>query len=149
FPLLRLEVGDLLSFMVRVDSEQFDVVVKQLGQPIQHNAIMKAIQQEMEQISVKKSLFIFILLGTLCVVLIGFTARSIYLVFQSERELPHVSVEEHATYRLVLITQELDTPFWDKVAAGAKTEAERMGASLEIWGSYGKDQEDFLKELEV
>lgn len=97
----------------------------------------------------KKSLLFFILLGTLCAVLFGFTVRSAVLIFQSERELPRILTEEQAGHRLVLITQELETPFWDRVAAGAKQEAERTGASLEVWGSYGKDQEDFLKKLEV
>lgn len=97
----------------------------------------------------RKSLLIYIVLGALCAVLFGFTARSAYLIFQSERELPRISVEHQAQYRMVLITQELDTPFWDKVAAGAEAEAERVGTSIEVWGSYGKDQEDFLKKLEV
>lgn len=97
----------------------------------------------------RKSLYIYIVLGCLCVVLFGFTARSAYLIFQSERELPQKPTEQEAQYRIVFITQELDTPFWDQVAVGAQAEAERRGTSLEVWGSYGKDQEDFLKKLEV
>ncbi len=52
-------------------------------------------------------------------------------------------------YRLVLITQELDTLFWDKAGIAAKEQARKDGASLEVWGSYGKNQEDFLKKLEI
>lgn len=51
--------------------------------------------------------------------------------------------------RLVLITQDTETPFWDKVGSGAIEQAEKEGASLEIWGSYGNNQEDFLKKLEI
>ncbi|MEK0314710.1 substrate-binding domain-containing protein [Cohnella sp. 56] len=95
----------------------------------------------------RKSLLIVI--GALCVVLLYFTAQSADRVFRSERQLPRTPAEQQARYRLVLITQELDTPFWDKVAAGARAEAIASGASIEVWGSYNKDQEDFLKKLEI
>ncbi|CAI6080745.1 sugar ABC transporter substrate-binding protein [Cohnella sp. JJ-181] len=95
----------------------------------------------------RKSLLI--LIGALCAVLLYFTAQSADRVFRSERQLPRTPVEQQARYRLVLITQELETPFWDKVAAGAKAEALASGAAIEVWGSYGKDQEDFLKKLEI
>lgn len=51
--------------------------------------------------------------------------------------------------RLVLITQDTETPFWDQVGNGALEQAKKEGASLEIWGSYGDNQEDFLKKLEI
>ncbi|THF73698.1 sugar ABC transporter substrate-binding protein [Cohnella fermenti] len=70
-------------------------------------------------------------------------------VFRSGPELPRTVVQKQAEYHLVLITQELETPFWDKVAAGAKAEADRSGSSIETWGSYEKDQEEFLKKLEI
>lgn len=92
---------------------------------------------------------VFILLGALCAVLLYFTAQSADRVFRSERQLPRTSAEQQSRYRLVLITQELETPFWNKVAAGAKEEALASGASIEVWGSYNKDQEDFLKKLEI
>ena len=52
-------------------------------------------------------------------------------------------------YRLVLVTQELETPFWNKVSEGAIEQAKKDGASLEVWGSYGNNQEDFLKKIEI
>ncbi len=52
-------------------------------------------------------------------------------------------------YRIVLITQDIDTPFWDEVGRAAKQEAEKLGVSLEMWGNYGSHQEDFLKNLEI
>jgi ribose transport system substrate-binding protein len=63
--------------------------------------------------------------------------------------MPRTSAQTQAQYRLVLITQELETPFWDKVGSGALKEALQDGSSLEVWGSYGKNQEDFLKKIEI
>ncbi len=51
--------------------------------------------------------------------------------------------------RLVLITQELDTPFWNKVGQGALKRAQEENVQLEVWGSYGNNQDDFLKTMEV
>ncbi|TVY01297.1 substrate-binding domain-containing protein [Cohnella terricola] len=57
--------------------------------------------------------------------------------------------ESSSGYRLVLITKELDTPFWDKVGEGAMAAAARNHASIEVWGSYGLNEQDFLKEMEI
>lgn len=43
----------------------------------------------------------------------------------------------------------METPFWDMVASGALKQAKENGASLEVWGSYGNNQEDFLKKMEI
>jgi len=51
--------------------------------------------------------------------------------------------------RLVLITQELDTPFWNKVGQGALKQAQEENVQLEVWGSYGNNRENFLKTMEV
>ncbi|MFC0190031.1 sugar ABC transporter substrate-binding protein [Fictibacillus aquaticus] len=90
-----------------------------------------------------------ITLSLLCIILCYFTYITAQKAFQSDWELPAASTQKEERYRLVLITQELETPFWDKVGAGAKEQAQRDGASLEVWGSYGKNQEDFLKKLEI
>ncbi|MFC3800443.1 sugar ABC transporter substrate-binding protein [Cohnella sp. GCM10012308] len=95
----------------------------------------------------RKSLLI--LIGALCAVLLYFTVQSADRVFRSDRELPQTRAGQEARYRLVLITQELDTPFWNQVAVGAKAEAKANGSSIEVWGSYNKDQDDFLKKLEI
>jgi ribose transport system substrate-binding protein len=92
---------------------------------------------------------VILILGLTCVVLLYFTWISADKVFRSQWELPRTPVEKQAKYRLVLITQELETPFWDKVGKGAKEQAEKNGASIEVWGSYGKNQEDFLKQIEI
>ncbi|RKP45863.1 sugar ABC transporter substrate-binding protein [Cohnella endophytica] len=92
---------------------------------------------------------VIFLIGFACVVLFYFTFSSAAKVFRSDWQLPRTSAKDQAQYRLVLITQELGTPFWDKVGAGAIEEARKTGASIEVWGSYGKNQEDFLKKIEI
>jgi ribose transport system substrate-binding protein len=92
---------------------------------------------------------IIFLLGCVCVILCYFTFASAGKLFRSDWKLPLTSDQKQAQFRLVLITQELETPFWDKVGGGALEQAKKDGASLEVWGSYGKNQEDFLKEIEI
>jgi ribose transport system substrate-binding protein len=86
-------------------------------------------------------IFVFILLSY-------FTIESAIKVFRSDWKLPKNSHQEEF-YRLVLITLDMETPFWDKVASGALKQAKENGASLEIWGSYGNNTEDFLKKMEI
>jgi ABC-type sugar transport system, periplasmic component len=93
---------------------------------------------------------IVVILSVICVILIYFTLVSAGKVFRSESKLPpRTPVSEQDEYRLVLITQELETPFWVKVSQSAKAEAEKEGASIEVWGSYDKNEEDFLKKIEI
>jgi len=81
--------------------------------------------------------------------MLTFTLISANKVFRSGEQPPSTPDEKPPEYRLVLVTQELGTPFWEQVGRGAKEEAEKDGASLEVWGSYGEDQEDFLKKIEI
>jgi ribose transport system substrate-binding protein len=92
---------------------------------------------------------IILVLGFVCAILFYFTFVSADKVFRSNWQMPRTSAQAQAQYRLVLITQELETPFWDKVGSGALKEALKDGSSLEVWGSYGKNQEDFLKKIEI
>ncbi|MFC5468679.1 sugar ABC transporter substrate-binding protein [Cohnella suwonensis] len=92
---------------------------------------------------------VILVLGFACVVLFYFTFMSADKVFRSDWQFPRTSAENQAKYRLVLITQELETPFWDKVGYGAIEEARNNGARIEVWGSYNKNQEDFLKKIEI
>ncbi|WP_226036635.1 substrate-binding domain-containing protein [Aquibacillus saliphilus] len=84
----------------------------------------------------------------ICAVLFYFTIDSALDAYRTNWQLPKES-EQELTNRLVLITQELDTPFWDKVSAGAREQAEKEGATLEVWGSYENNQENFLKQIEI
>lgn len=94
----------------------------------------------------KKVIFV---LCSLCAVLGFFTILSVHKVLNSEWELPSAVSSEQERKRIVLITQELDTPFWKLVGEGAASQAEREDVGFEIWGSYGKNQEDFLKQVEI
>jgi len=61
-----------------------------------------------------------------------------------------LTIDQNQTqYRLVLITQDIDTPFWDKVGSGAIEQAQKDEVNLEVWGSYDNNREDFLKKLEI
>jgi ribose transport system substrate-binding protein len=76
-----------------------------------------------------------------------FTFESARKVFRSDWQLPKIN-QQQANHRLVLITQDMETPFWDKVANGALRQAEKNGVSLEVWGSYS-NKEDFLRKMEI
>lgn len=88
------------------------------------------------------------ILGLLCITLCYFTFVSAEKAFRSDWKLPQPTDAMQSQYRLVLITQELEMPFWKKVGEGALKQAQQEGASLEVWGSYG-NQEDFLKKIEI
>ncbi|KAA0544065.1 sugar ABC transporter substrate-binding protein [Bacillus sp. BGMRC 2118] len=90
-----------------------------------------------------------LLLAVSFLVICYFTVVSAEKVFNPEWELPQMLSERENQYRLVLITQELETPFWDLVSLGARKQAEKEGISFEVWGSYGKNQEEFLKKIDI
>lgn len=92
---------------------------------------------------------IVLLLGALIIVFSYLTIVSATKAFRSTSELPDSLSEMEDTVRLILITQELDTPFWNKVGQGAKQQAKEENVELEVWGSYGNDQEEFLKKMEI
>lgn len=90
-----------------------------------------------------------VVFSLVCITLFYFTIQSISKVFKTDWELPQSTEQVDTKKRLVLITQELETPFWDKVAKGAMEEAKKEAASLEVWGSYGNNAEEFLKKIEI
>lgn len=83
------------------------------------------------------------------IILFYFTISSAGKVFRSDWKFPETTETRKDSYRLVLITQELDTPFWHKVGTGASMQAQEEGASLEVWGSYGNNHDDFLKKVDL
>ncbi|MCJ1910120.1 sugar ABC transporter substrate-binding protein [Planococcus ruber] len=89
------------------------------------------------------------LIGLLCIVLCYFTLLSAEKAFRTNGQLPAAAGSAEGKPRLVLITKNLDTPFWDQIAKGALEQAEKEGADLEVWGSYGNNEEDFLEKIEV
>lgn len=90
-----------------------------------------------------------LILGFVFLILSYFTFLAAEDVFRSDFRLPTVLNQEHEQHRLVLITRDMETPFWDKLGIGAQEQAEILGASLEIWGSYGNNYEKFLEKLEI
>ncbi|CAM4160274.1 sugar ABC transporter substrate-binding protein [Saccharibacillus endophyticus] len=88
-------------------------------------------------------------LGSICAIFLFFTMISAIRFVQSAWQPPQLQHREEDRYRLVLVTQDLGTPFWNEVGEGAEAEAQRLGANLEVWGTYGEDREDFLKQLEI
>jgi len=90
-----------------------------------------------------------ILLSFIFAILCYFTFISAEKVIRSDWQSPQTIDQEQAEYRLVLITQDMNAPFWDKVRNGALEQAKKQGASLEVWGSYGNNKEDFLEKMEI
>lgn len=91
------------------------------------------------------SAFLVIVIVTLSYLIIA----SASIVFNDEYAIPKPYKEQEAKYRLVLITKDIDTAFWEKVGDGASRQASAEGASLEIWGSYSNNTEEFLEKLEL
>ncbi|RSD29561.1 sugar ABC transporter substrate-binding protein [Mesobacillus subterraneus] len=95
----------------------------------------------------KKSMYV--LLGLVFVSLCYLIFISANIVFSNDIALPKAKKQTDSRYRLVLITRDMDTTFWNKVGKGASRQALKEGASLEIWGSYSNNSEQFLKKLEL
>ncbi|KIL35086.1 sugar ABC transporter substrate-binding protein [Cohnella kolymensis] len=95
-----------------------------------------------------RKLIIYLLSLSVLILLVFASAYSIR-VLNTDLSIPHTADTPESDIRLVLITSELDTPFWDKVKEGALAAARSNGASLEVWGSYGKNEQDFLKQMEI
>ena len=94
----------------------------------------------------KKVVFV---LGALILIFSYLTFSSANQALRTTSEIPKTISSNEETIRLVLITQEMDTPFWNKVGQGALEQAKEENVQLEVWGSYGNNQEDFLKRIEV
>lgn len=92
---------------------------------------------------------VFFILGTLILIFSYFTFSSATKALRTTSEMPETIPSNEDTIRLVLITQELETPFWNKVGKGAAEKAKEEKVQLEVWGSYGNNQEEFLKRIEV
>lgn len=83
------------------------------------------------------------------VVLLYFTLVTAYRVFSSDLPLPTLKEERSDRYRVVLISQDLDTPFWSEVEKGALEVVDEYGVSLDVRGSFGRNERDFLNNLEI
>jgi ribose transport system substrate-binding protein len=93
--------------------------------------------------------FVVILLIAIFIILCTMTIQSVNLVIRTNVQLPPTVTENQEPLRIVLITNELETPFWDQISKGAKDEALQREIHLEVWGSFAKNQVDFLKKIEI
>lgn len=92
---------------------------------------------------------VVLVLGILIVIFSFLTIVSAVKALRLTSDMPANIDAGPESIRLVLITQELDTPFWAKVAQGATKEAKEENVQLEVWGSYGNNKEDFLKKMDI
>ncbi|WEK56303.1 MAG: substrate-binding domain-containing protein [Candidatus Cohnella colombiensis] len=90
--------------------------------------------------------YLLILTG---LVLFYFTCVYLIKVLEVDINKPQSRELPDNSYRLVLITKELDTPFWDKVKYSAIAAGVRNGANVEVWGSYNGNEQEFLKLMEI
>ncbi|MBO2943499.1 substrate-binding domain-containing protein [Paenibacillus sp. F411] len=82
-------------------------------------------------------------------VLCYFTLLSVERMYEAGSLVPAELKEKQVKYRFVLVTQELNTPFWDTVGETAVKEAAKNHVSLQVWGSYENNEDDFLKHMEI
>ncbi|KGA96729.1 sugar ABC transporter substrate-binding protein [Alkalihalobacillus alcalophilus ATCC 27647 = CGMCC 1.3604] len=90
-----------------------------------------------------------VLLCSIFIILSYYTYTSAEKAFRTDWQLPQSISQDENQLRLVLITYDMETPFWDNVGNGALKKAQDAGVSLEVWGSYGNNKEDFLKKFEI
>lgn len=89
------------------------------------------------------------LLSIGCAVILYFTVFYTVKVLNAGLAGPGEPSDPDGGYRFVLITRERDTPFWNQVKDGALASAERNGVSLEAWGSYNRNEDEFMKNLDI
>lgn len=92
---------------------------------------------------------IVLILGIFIVIFSYLTVSSAIKALHLTSDFPANLPSPSKSIRLVLITQELDTPFWNKVEQGALKQAQTEDVQLEVWGSYGNNQDNFLKKMEI
>lgn len=78
-----------------------------------------------------------------------FTFTSLARVVRSDWQEPLPISETEQQHRLVLITQDIDAPFWEAVNKGAEAQAIKDNAMIEVLGNYGQNEEEFFQNLEL
>jgi len=108
---------------------------------------VKRLHRKVGVLSMNKllSLFTIIILGVL-----GYlTYISAEGILNAGWHEPLPLARDSQQFRLVLINQDSDTPFWDNVAKGAVKRAEEEGIMLEVLSNYGKNDDVFLSNLDL
>lgn len=90
-----------------------------------------------------------ILITIVFIFLSYFTLTALVRVVRSDWQEPLPIDRTEQKYRLVLISQNIDTPFWEAVIEGAESRATQDNVMIEVLGNYGSNEEDFLKNLEL
>lgn len=78
-----------------------------------------------------------------------FTTASLWRVIQAAPHFPESISGPPEELRIVLITEEQSTTFWQQVERGAKAQASEEGVLFETWGGFGTEDQDFLTDLET
>src|SRR5690554_1065363 len=95
-----------------------------------------------------RRLLVFLLLVG-CVVSLCFTVYYFVKVFHSEVATPGSDDIKEIPYRIVVISQEMDSPFWNQVERGALSAGVELNVGVEFWGTYRSNMEDFMQHIEV
>ncbi len=95
-----------------------------------------------------RKLLVFLLLAG-CVVSLIFTVFYFVKVFNADLAIPGADDMEEIPYRLVVISQEMDSPFWNQVERGALSAGKELNVGVEFWGTYRSNLEDFMKHIEI
>jgi len=104
-------------------------------------------KQGKEGADVRRIFMICMVIG--CFVGFYFTIDYAYKLISTDLSAPAGPVEDAGKYRLVLIAQELDSPFWSQLKDGALEAADRYQVSLEAWSTFGLNEQDFLNNIEI
>jgi ribose transport system substrate-binding protein len=92
---------------------------------------------------------LIVLLSIGCLTALYFTVFYFYKVLGADVFHSSAAGVDESRYRLVLISQELNSPFWSDVESGARSAAEARNADIEFWGSYRSNEENFIKSMEI
>lgn len=96
----------------------------------------------------RKTIIIFFITG--CIISLSFSLYYTYKVVRGQAFLPFQPTESKASvYRLVVISEEVDTPFWNKVKEGAESAAGKMHIDIEFLGSYRPNISELLKNMDL
>lgn len=93
--------------------------------------------------------FLVFLLLLCCVISLVFTIIYFIKVFHSEVVVPGEVDIGYSPYRIVVISQEMDSPFWNQVERGALSAGDKLQVGVEFWGTYRANMEDFMKHIEI
>lgn len=84
-----------------------------------------------------------------CVVISIFIADTLGRIFSANPASPATTFASPDKIRLVLISQEMDSPFWVELEKGAFAAAEQHDIGFEAWGTFGFNEQDFLQNIEI